>query len=395
MTDPIPAAGVPDRGRLAERGAGASLAIGPEAITTAIAVLLIASIALVFLVTGPAGTQPPLIPHASDAGGPTPPASTEPGVNLAYVSFALQVDARLAADRVALDRQLDLKPFDASATAAILRGANADILSGQDVARRLAASPPTADVGRTLSATYEDLHQLISDALDNSVRNGPAYEAAGKNIVAGLARLEAIDAVLRRLQEGPAPSAPASVPPSGEPVPSVPPPSEPAGGTSPSPAPSSAALTNDLVNPGFETGVGAPWELLIGTGASATLNPDRAVHAGGAASARVDISTVTDERASVAVRQGGLSIEAGSRYVATIAARADAPREVRIRIASAAGDSYGTRLYTIGPDWQVLTLDVTVFATDPAAALEIDLGRSSATTWLDDVTFGRALVTGG
>jgi hypothetical protein len=127
----------------------------------------------------------------------------------------------------------------------------------------------------------------------------------------------------------------------------------------------------------------------------ATWTADQAVHAGGTTSARVEISVAGDERAAVAVRQGGLSIVAGSRYVATIAVRADATREVRLRIASAAGDTYATRLFTVGTGWQVLTVDSTVFATDPNAWLEIDLGRFAATTWLDDASFSQVAATGG
>jgi hypothetical protein len=149
------------------------------------------------------------------------------------------------------------------------------------------------------------------------------------------------------------------------------------------------------VNPGFEAGVGPPWELSVAGSGAATWTADLAVHAGGTTSARVDISVAGDERAAIAVRQGALSIVAGSRYVATIAVRADATREVRLRIASAAGDTYATRLFTVGPSWQVLTVDSTVFATDPSAYLEIDLGRFPATTWLDDASFGQVAATGG
>ena len=66
-----------------------------------------------------------------------------------------------------------------------------------------------------------------------------------------------------------------------------------------------------------------------------------------------------------------------------------------MRIASAAGDTYGTRLFTIGPTWQTLTLDATVLASDSNAYLEIDLGRYAVPTWIDDVTFGRVAATGG
>ena len=154
-------------------------------------------------------------------------------------------------------------------------------------------------------------------------------------------------------------------------------------------------MSNVLVNPGFESGVGPPWELSVSGSGAANWTADQVDHAGGTTSARVDISVAGDERAAVAVRQGGLPIVAGSRYVATISVRSDAAREVRLRIASAAGDTYATRLFTVGPAWQVLTIDSTVFATDPNAYIEIDLGRFAATTWLDDASFGQVAATGG
>ena len=134
---------------------------------------------------------------------------------------------------------------------------------------------------------------------------------------------------------------------------------------------------------------------MLGPTGSATLHEDRTIHAGGSASARVDFVSAGDERAAVAVRQGGQAISAGSHYVGRIAVRSDTPREVRLRVASADGVTYGTRLFTVGPDWQVLTIDTTVFATDANAYLEIDLGRFPVTTWLDDASFGQVAATGG
>ena len=149
------------------------------------------------------------------------------------------------------------------------------------------------------------------------------------------------------------------------------------------------------MDPGFESGVGAPWELFVSGSGAATWMADQTAHAGGTTSARVDISVPGEERTAVAVRQGGLSIAAGSHYLATISVRSATTREVRLRIASAAGGTYATRLFTVGPEWQVLSVDSTVFATDLNAYIEIDLGRFAATTWLDDASFAQVAATGG
>jgi hypothetical protein len=261
-------------------------------------------------------------------------------------------------------------------------------------AERLRRATLTADVGALLLATYSDLHRDISDALDNSVQNAAAYRAAAVDIAASLARLDALDTVLRSIRESagrtPPPDATPSPPPppsaSASGIPATPPPSLP-GVESPSPG--------GLANPGFEAGVGPPWELVLSPGAAATLVADATDHVGGARSARVDITVPGSERAAVAVRQGGLSVQAGAHYIATIMVRASESREVRIRIASANGGTYGTRLYTVGTTWQALTVDSTIFATDPNAYLEIDLGRFGATTWLDDATFVQVAASPG
>ena len=136
---------------------------------------------------------------------------------------------------------------------------------------------------------------------------------------------------------------------------------------------------------------------MAATAAATLQDADRTIHAGGTTSGPGRHQRAAgEERAAVAVRQGGLSIEAGSHYVATLAVRADTTREVRLRIASAAGDTYATRLFTVGPAWQVLTVDSTVFATRRRTPTSRSTsGGSRSTTWLDDASFGQVAATGG
>ncbi len=83
-----------------------------------------------------------------------------------------------------------------------------------------------------------------------------------------------------------------------------------------------------------------------------------------------------------------MALAAGRRYLVGISARAATPREVRVRLASATGETYGTRLFTVGPDWTRLEFQFTAIVGDPAATFEIDLGRSTATAWFDDAFLG-------
>ena len=375
-----------------------SLALGPEGVAIVLVVMAIAVVTAGLLLGGPASpsTNGNASPSRAASAQTTPAPTTS--IDVADITACLDIDARLLEDRAGLQAELEAPVFAPTNVAALFRKANADLLSAIGVAARLEREAPTAEIGATLSATYGDLHREVSDALGNSVQFTKAYHAAATSVAAGLARLEALDVVLRGLRDQagatprPSPSAPPSaVPPSARPTPTQSSGPGPSGSSGPSATPAPAGL----VNAGFEAGVGPPWELLLAPGSAATLQADPTVRASGSSAARVDIAVSGDERAAVAVRQGGLGLVAGSHYIGSIAVRTESTREVRLRIASASGDSYATRLYTVGPAWQTLTVDFTVFATDPNAYLEIDLGRSTVTTWLDDATFATVAATPG
>ena len=380
-----------------------SRAVAPELVGAILSAIVVAVVAGGLLVGGTnAVVTPPASAEATPGLGSTP--GPTPAVDETAITALLALNDRLTTVRESLDAALGASFFDASDVATILRSLNADVVNASEVAPLLEQFPASRTVGARLVKFYDDLHQHVSDALANSVQNAPAYRSAAKSTSTILAEVPALNAALEALLIGRAPPSASppptgSAPPSNGPPASTPPPT-PSATTPPttppaSGSPSAPATPNGLVNPGFEAGVGPPWELSVAGSGVATWTADQTVHAGGTTSARVEISVAGDERAAVAVRQGGLAIVAGSRYVATIAVRADATREVRLRIASAAGDTYATRLFTVGAGWQVLTVDSTVFATDPNAYLEIDLGRFAATTWLDDASFSQVAATGG
>lgn len=387
---------------------GQSWSIGPEVLAAAVSLALIVTITVGVL----SGARLPGLAQPGDTPGPTPTSpdralpTSAPTVNVAAVEALLQIDERLATDREALKAELAGSLFDPADVSTILRGVNADVLQASDIVGHLGPSAAAASLSAILSAFYTGLHDEISAALVNSVHNAPAYHAAATSVVKTLDQLADHDARLRALllsalTPTPVPSASAAPSPSPGSPSAAPPSSGPSASPTPLPiSPSPGASGSQvpggiLVNPGFEAGVGAPWELVLGPTAQATFQQDLTVRNTGRAAGRVDISAAGEERAAVAVRQGGLGVEAGSRYLATVAVRADSTREVRFRIASAAGDTYGTRLFTVGPAWQVISVDTTIFATDANAYLEIDLGRFATTTWLDDASFVQLPATGG
>jgi len=369
--------------------------VAPELVAAILAVVVVAIVGG-GLVVG--GTSAVVAPSSSAETPPSAGTTAEPtqAIDETAITALLALNDRLTAAREALDAALAASIFEPSDVATVLRSLNADVVQAAAIAPILERLPASEAVGARLTKFYDDLHQHLSDALVASVQNAPAYRQAAKSTSTILAEVPALNAALEALLIGqPSPST-SPPPPNATPAPSssAPPAVTPPPSTTPS-VPASPGGPNDLVNPGFESGVGPPWELSVSGSGAATWTADQTEHAGGSTSARVDITVAGDERAAVAVRQGGLSIVAGSRYVATIAVRAEATREVRFRIASAAGDTYATRLFTVGPGWQVLTVDSTVFATDPNAYLEIDLGRFAATTWLDDGSFAQVAATGG
>ena len=369
--------------------------IPPELVAAILAASVVAVIGGGLVVGGTSGVVVPSAPpEATQRSGST--AGQTPPVDETAIAVCLAINDRLAVARKALDTALKAATFAPSDVAAILRSLNADALNAADIAAILERLPASAGVGARLATFYSDLHQQISNALNNSIQNAPAYRAAAKTISAFLTEeLPALNAALDTLLIGraaPSSSSSASLP--APPSASASVSATPSATASPQ-IPGSPSVSSGLVNPGFESGVGPPWELSVAGSGAATWTTDQTQHADGVASARVDISMPGDERAAIAVRQGGLSIQGGSHYSVSIAVRSETVREVRIRIASAAGETYATRVFTVGPSWQVLTMDNTVLATDVNAYLEIDLGRFAATTWLDDASFAQVAATGG
>jgi hypothetical protein len=84
--------------------------------------------------------------------------------------------------------------------------------------------------------------------------------------------------------------------------------------------------------------------------------------------------------------QSGLSLLAGRRYRATALLRAETTRDVRLRIVGSDAQTYAARVFTVGPTFGPISMDATTLADDPNATFEIDLGRSTVTTWIDDAS---------
>ncbi len=373
-------------------GGGRSF-FGPELVAGILSIATVAVVAVAVL-----GGGGPVVAVNPPSAAPSASGTTAP-VDLGDVvllTTALQFDSRLLALGDALAQEVQAASFSVGDVRDALNGINALILAAT-IDERLKDTPSTAVLGAELSDAYGNLGKLLKDTQNLSLTNAAAWKAAANAVLKALAGLKLVDDHLRAaIADDTLPSvAPSLTPPA--PSPASPAPTAPPAGNTPAPSLEPSAVPSaapsgqplGLVNPGFEAGTGAPWQLLVTPPASATITADTTVHHGGTASARVDITVAGDERAGIELRQGGMPVVAGSDYQASVWVRAAGPREVRLRIASAAGDTYATRLCDVGPVWSQCLLQATVFADDPAAYFELDLGRFTDTTWVDDATFDR------
>jgi len=352
------------------RESGLAALIGPEVVGGALSAAVVVAIIITSLLRpGPA--------PATSFAVPSPSASPyEQASALDAVPVVIEIAGRLRDQRNALLALLSASPFRANGIAEILRQMPADVSSLAAAGSRLSSDPTTADVGQALAALAGRVQGILSKTLPFSPSAEPArYRSAAADLVP---LFDDLTALMPRLQllvavaESPRPSASSGA----------------VFGPSESPT-TSPTGPNELANPGFETGVGPPWQLLLGASGAATLTGDRTSAFEGAASARMDIASATEERSGVAVVQGDLALAAARQYTCGIAVRAAAAREIVVRVVTSAGLTYGTRLFEAGPTWTTVTFDFTPLTSAPVASFEVDLGRSTATTWLDAAYLGQ------
>jgi hypothetical protein len=347
---------------------------------------------------------------ASQSDGPRPSAaagSAAPvGVALptehpfaSTAELALRIHERLAEDQQALKLEVAASELDIAVVVSTVRRLNATARLGGDIAKALSRIPGSRDVGVALVDFYRSVAEAADETLSKSVVDRVAYRAAAKRLLAALeptaALQERLEALIDSARATPRVAASTATPASSElatPVPATAVPT-PTARPTPSPTapprtapPSTPPLVGQLQNPGFEAVDPKPWVLAVESPASASLTVDTtAASFEGDRSARIDISVSSDARTGITLRQAGIDVAASHRYVCRVALRAAADREVRVRVASAAGATYGTRLVTVGPVWTIVEFEFGSFVQDPAAVINIDLGRSAITTWVDAV----------
>lgn len=366
--------------------------VSPESIASVLVGVLAVVVMAAQVLASPATT-----PTGSASPEPTSsamPAAAMPPLIGSSLATILIVNERLAARAQVLGQAIAAKKPIADDIATILRLINTEMAVGNEAADRLLTYPPTLSLGEALAAFYAKVAAQNAVTLGTSLNNVAAYVDGGRKVIRILAGLEALNERVRTALEGP-PSEPSPSVRPASPPPSSPPSSRPTAPPSapPTVAPSASLPTGSVapsgpslvVNGDFEQGL-TGWRLLVTQPASAGLTIEPKAGMGTTAAARIDIAVGSDARTGVSLAGDAIHLRQGASYTVAVAVRAAEPREVRIRLAGAGDLTYAARVFTVGTTWTVVSFDLAQIVDDPAAELTVDLGRSAATVWIDNVS---------
>jgi hypothetical protein len=151
----------------------------------------------------------------------------------------------------------------------------------------------------------------------------------------------------------------------------------------------SAAPVGLVPNSGFEGGLSG-WQLVLTDGASATVAHVPGGGPDGSAAARIDIATGSAARSGISLISSSMAMDTGVTYVVEVAVRAASPREVRVRLIDGNGQTTTARVFQVTTAWQVVRFDAKQLLADHDVRVGLDLGRSDATVWFDQVTVRQA-----
>ena len=371
-----------------DRLAGLLLSRLPEVAGALVSLAVVA----VVLIGGSLGSASPPTASPRPSASPSFAASTAPPhiVDAALVNLLATVNDQLGAGGERLAERARVVPFPTADVATLIRELNATARSALELIPQLERQPGAIPLADRLSAFYDGIRTTATAGLQGSVTNAAAYRRTAAELAVTLEALPGLQADLQALLLLPL----ASVPPVASPSPSD------SAGPSASDEPPATPTTDptppvggpDLVTGGgFEGGVGSPWMLVLDPGVNAQLAADADRFASAPIAARISISTPTTSRGAIMLRQAGMPIDAGASYVMRVALAASEPREVVLRVASTDGVTYGARIVVATAAWTIYELQFSAPIGDPSAVLEIELGRSTATTWIDDVSLRLAL----
>src|SRR5664280_1096009 len=149
--------------------------------------------------------------------------------------------------------------------------------------------------------------------------------------------------------------------------------------------------TNLLVNGSFETPLSDAWSFWPAPGCTATVSQQTSNAIAGAACARIDVSQTTGVDWQIEFAQYNRSLIQGSDYDLNLWARSSTNRFISVSSQKGSPDWRNYGLYQrlwITTNWQQYTVTFTANETVSDARLQIFLGETNGTVWLDDVRLG-------
>jgi hypothetical protein len=357
----------------------------PELVAVGLVVILYGGL----LGVGPivlGGVPAPAAEVAPPAASPSPSAPHPPSSDpfRAGIQGILEIDGRLTQAGQDLNKAIARTPFRGSEAAILLRRIQSTLLTAVQRVAALAVDPATREIGAQLEILYASANTTVDKASDLALGNDREYRQAAGEIVDLFRDLPAIDKRLAAvLARGATESAPPSPPPSAIVTASPSSPPSPVVSASPTASPNPAELLRD---PGFESGLQVWTRRATGGAPLPATSPAAPLGAQGTQSLRVDVSSTTSI-AGASIGQEPVALKAGSRYLLTIAIRADTARSVQLRVVGPAEETYGITLVNVGPTATVARLEFMSSLDQPVAAFWIDLGGpKSGTVWLDDAS---------
>jgi Carbohydrate binding domain len=365
----------------------------PESIASALVGLLAVGLIAAQALAGIGGPTTP-VPSAGPSVVPSAAPTMDPEIRRALAT-ALLVNQSLASRGAALESALSVEPPVALDIADHLRSVNADLTAGKQAADRLRLGDETADLGADLATFYDGLMARTTETLGNSIRNTDAYVEGARAIIDMLAPLPALndriaDALVGRSGATPSPSQSAVPTPSPTPPPTPPPatPSVPPQSSPPSAQPSGAPASL-VFNPGFEDGVNG-WQLQLTDGAQANLAHEPTGGPDGSGAARVDITIGSPARSGISLLSRPFTLGQGQTYSVDLSVKAAQARDVSVRLIAANGQITASRVLQVGTTWSAISFNVTHLAAEPNVHVALDLGRSSATVWFDNIVIAES-----
>jgi hypothetical protein len=150
---------------------------------------------------------------------------------------------------------------------------------------------------------------------------------------------------------------------------------------------------NQIVNPGFEEPIAAPWAMWVDTGAgcAATMSRDTNQAAEGTASVWIDVEATCDEVWKIDLAQWDRSLSAGVSYDLSFWARADESRSIALSAQKGSPDWRSFGLYQHQPittEWREYTVSFTATEDTDDARILFFLGAATGSVWLDHVRLG-------